>query len=225
MDTGGSLASNWNVVLSGEMLTCGLLGKALFAYPDRAWLQSLVDEDIFAEAPFASEQPDVAAGLAVLRGWTQANVGGIADAVFDDLRADYTRLFIGPGKVLTPPWESVQFSEERLTFQRETLQVRGWYQRFGLAPVKLYAEPDDHIGLELEFVGHLARRGLAAMAANDLGTFDQAQNAQRMFLAEHLLRWGPEWCGQVQAQAQTDFYRGIALLTRGVLTELAQIYR
>jgi TorA maturation chaperone TorD len=222
--SGVGMVSDWNVVLTGEMLTCGLLGKALYAYPDRAWLQSLVNEDIFAEAPFAAEQPDVVAGLASLRGWTQANQGGIADAVFDDLRADYTRLFIGPGQVLTPPWESVQFSEERLTFQQETLQVRGWYQRFGLQPEKLYAEPDDHIGLELEFVGHLARVGLAALEANDQAAFDRAQDGQRKFLAEHLLRWGPVWCGQVQARAQTDFYRGIALLTRGVLAEAAQIF-
>ena len=59
------------------------------------------------------------------------------------------RAFSSSAKVLTPP-ESVYFSEERLVFQEETLQVREWYRRFDLQSVKLH-EPDDHVGLELTF--------------------------------------------------------------------------
>ncbi|MBI4785625.1 MAG: molecular chaperone TorD family protein [Chloroflexi bacterium] len=211
----------WSLALTGEMLTFGLLGKAFYTYPERPWVRALVDEDVFAEAPFAAEQPDVIAALGLLQAWSQAHKNGISDEAFDNLRADYTRLFIGPGKVLTPPWESVQFSEERLTFQEQTLQVRGWYQRFGLAAEKLYAEPDDHIGLELEFVAQLARLGLAALEENDQTKFKQLLDGQRGFLSEHLLKWGPAWCSQVADQAQTDFYRGIALLTRGALAEIS----
>ena len=217
------MALEWREILTGEMLTFGLLGKAFYTYPERPWLQSLVDEDVFAEVPFAAEQPDVTAALLLLQTWSQANKAGISNETFDNLRADCTRLFIGPGKVLTPPWESVQFSEERLTFQEQTLQVRGWYQRFGLVAEKLYAEPDDHIGLELEFIAHLARLGLAALEENDQSKFNQLLDGQRGFMSEHLKRWGPAWCSQVENHAQTDFYRGIAQLTRGVLQEAAKI--
>jgi hypothetical protein len=90
--------SDWNEILTGEMLTLGLLGKVLYAYPERAWIQSLLDEQVFAEAPFAAEEPDMLAGLDLWRAWTTANQGGLSDAAFDDLRADYTRRFIGPGR-------------------------------------------------------------------------------------------------------------------------------
>jgi TorA maturation chaperone TorD len=143
--------------------------------------------------------------------------------MFEDVQADYTRLFIGPGQVLTPPWESVYFSEERLTFQKETLDVRNWYKRFGLQAAKIYNEPDDHIGLELEFIAHLARLGLDALEKNDAAAFDKSLDAQRGFLVEHLLRWAPDWCEQVQSRANTGFYRGISLVTRGSLEESAKI--
>ncbi len=215
--------TDWGLVLTGEMLAFGLLGKAFYAYPERVWLQSLVDEDVFAEAPSASGQPQVQTALALLQGWTKKQQGGISDEAFDAVQADYTRLFIGPGQVLAPPWESVHFSEERLTFQAETLQVRAWYQRFGLVVEKLYSEPDDHIGLEYEFVAHLAKQGLSALDCQDPADLNALLDAQRAFLSEHVLRWAPAWCTSVVEQAHTDWYRGLATLAQGVLAETAEV--
>ncbi|MBI5301773.1 MAG: molecular chaperone TorD family protein [Chloroflexi bacterium] len=213
------MESNWNELLTGEMLTFGLLSKAFYVYPEKTWLQSLVEGDIFSEAPFASNQAEVESALELLQAWSR----GISDEALEDVRMDYTRLFIGPGKVLTPPWQSVYFSEERLTFQEETLKVREWYRRFGLQAEKIYQEPDDHIGLELEFIAHLAKLGLRALEQNDKAKFEETLDAQKRFMVEHLLRWAFGWCEQVHAQSHTDFYRGIALLTRGAVREAATI--
>ena len=78
---------------------------------------------------------------------------------------DYLRLFVGLGMPLAPPWESAWASDARLIFQRETLDVRYWYRSAGLEVANLHAEPDDHIGLELEFIGALLDRGDAETAA------------------------------------------------------------
>ena len=102
---------------------------------------------MFDDVPFGIENNDVSKGLTLLQKWSAENSGDLLSQNFDDLQTDYARLFIGPAKVLTPPWESVYFSEERLVFQEETLQVREWYRRFDLQSVKLHAEPDDHVGL------------------------------------------------------------------------------
>lgn len=214
---------DWPTALMGETLVCGLLNKALYEYPDRVWLQALIDEEVFAQAPFAEQQPDVIAALSALQTWT-AHPDSSPSALFDDVRADYTRLFIGLDRVLAAPWESVYFNDERLLFQVQTQQVRQWYLRYGLESENLHKEPDDHIGLELGFLAHLAQRGLQAIDQNDPAAFEDALAAQRGFLAEHLLKWASAWCDQVLAHAQTEFYRGIALLTRGVLTELASIF-
>ena len=207
--------------LAGETLLFNLLGKACYAAPDREWLDALVKDDIFAESPFGDAQPDTKAGLTLLRAWNRANRDGISDAALETLQAEYTRLFIGPGPVLAPPWESVYFSEERLLFQRETFQVRAWYARFELTVPNLHREPDDHIGLELSFLSHLATLALQAIQAHDQERFDEALEAQRRFAAEHVFRWGPGWCSRVDANSGSDFYRGLALVTRGALSELS----
>ncbi|MBO2519906.1 MAG: molecular chaperone TorD, partial [Firmicutes bacterium] len=40
--------------------------------------------------------------------------------------------------------------------------MRNWYARYGLVAEKKGQEPDDHVGLELEFVAHLAGLALEA---------------------------------------------------------------
>lgn len=217
-------AIDWPATLVGEALACGLISKALYDYPDSAWLQTLIDEDVFAVAPFAETQPETVAGLTLLQGWSAAHRGGLSQTALNDLRADYTRLFIGTGTPKAALWESVYFNEDRLLFQEQTAQVRRWYRQFGLEVQRLNQEPDDHLGLELAFLAHLAQIGLAALEQGQEATLDQLLAAQREFLAAHPLRWVATWYDQVQQHARTDFYRGIARLTVGVLTELAATF-
>lgn len=206
--------------LTGVALLFSLLGKAFHATPDREWLDALAQDDLFAEAPFGGAQPDMRAGLALLQTWSQENRDGVSADAFSVLQAEYTRLFIGPGPVVAPPWESVYFSDDRLLFQKETFQVRAWYTRYGLTAPSLHREPDDHIGLELSFISHLAWLALRAIQATEQARFQEALEAQRRFLAEHVLRWGPGWCSRVEAASDSAFYRGLALVTRGALSEL-----
>jgi TorA maturation chaperone TorD len=109
-----------------------------------------------------------------------------------------------------------------LLFQRETFGVRAWYSRFGLMVPNLQSEPDDHIGLELSFVAHLAGLALQAIQAQEQERFQETLEAQRRFLAEHLLTWGPGWCSRVVETSDNEFYRGLALLVRGALLEISE---
>lgn len=209
-----------SAVLMGEMLMFGLLGKILYAQPDRAWLQSLIDEDVFSEIPFGSNQADVVKGQKLLAHWCEQNRSGLSEQAFRDIQADNVHLFIGTGRVHAPVWESVYFSESRLVFQEETMQVRKWYRRFNLEPENLNAEPDDHIGLEMGFVSHLAKLGLQELEQGGTG-LEELLAAQREFMSSHLLRWAPTWCAQVAQHAKTDFYQGLAWLTIGALRATA----
>ena len=222
MNSSSRTMVDWPEILTGQALLFGVLAKILYQYPEKAWIDSLIAEDVFAESPFARAQPDVIAGLNLLQQWSQANRGGTSSNAFDAIQIDHTRLFLGPGKVLAAPWESVYFTEERLVFQQQTLQVRVWYARFGLEVIKLHQEPDDHIGLELEFLAHLAKLGLQSLE-QEPKRLDNLLDAQRKFLTEHLLKWAPIWYGLVIQHARTDFYRGVAQLTNGSLLELARV--
>ncbi|MCX6064691.1 MAG: hypothetical protein NT121_02910, partial [Chloroflexi bacterium] len=54
-------------VLMGEVLLFGLLGKALYQNLDKDWLETLIQEEIFAEAPFGAEQAEIKSGLEFLQ--------------------------------------------------------------------------------------------------------------------------------------------------------------
>jgi putative dimethyl sulfoxide reductase chaperone len=209
-------------ILMGEVLLFGLLGRVLYEELDKTWLESLIREDVFAEAPLGAEQPEIRCGLELLRRWSTENRNGISEDEFKALKSDQLYLFIGTNRVLAPIWESVYFNENRLMFQEQTLQVRYWYARFGLQIEKLNSEPDDQIGLELSFIAHLASRALQSLE-EDQQIFDEILQAQKGFLSEHLLRWGPVWAKLVKEHAETDFYRGIAHLTHGALLATAEV--
>jgi len=214
---------DWQETLTGEMLLLNMLGRIFYTYPtndERTWLQTLIDQDIFSEAPFASEKDETNAGLKLLQNWADQ---GLSNEVFKSLQADYTRLFIGLGKGFAAPWESVYFNEERLTFQEQTLEVRNWYRRFGLEAVKIYREPDDHIGLELLFLSQLAALGIQALKEQDDGRFEELWGAQHEFHQQHLGAWALTWCGLVEENAWTDFYKGLAYLTHGALSSLSEV--
>lgn len=217
------LTDDLTAALVGEVLLFSLLGRALYQEPDREWLNQLVSDEVFSESPFGAAQIEIVRGLEILQKWADEQAGGISDQNFNDLRMDYTRLFIGLGSMPAVPWESVYFNNERLVFQEQTIQVRNWYARFGMQIEQINKEPDDHIGLELLFVSHLASRGLRAIEQADQQSLDDVLQAQRDFLLEHLLRWGPAWATLAKQHASTDFYRGMAHLAHGALLAAAQM--
>lgn len=217
------LDNDMSQTLVGEILLLRLLGKALYNEPDRKWLEELIAQQIFSEIPFGDEQPEIIRGFELLQGWSQVNANGLSEADFAELKMDFTRLFIGLDVHHTAPWESVYFNRERLVFQEQTIQVREWYARFGLQSENFGKEPDDHIGLEMLFIAHLASLALQAIEQNDETKLNEILQAQQDFLSEHLLRWGPVWAKLVKQHAATDFYRGIAHLTHGALLAIAEL--
>ena len=212
----------WKVNLFGEILLLGVLSKALQSNPDKQWLQSLIEKDVFSESPLENTCPELEAGLSYLQSWSRENQQGMSDEQFIHLQADYTRLFVGIGNTLAPCWESVYFNEDGMIFQKQTLQVRHWYRQFGLEPEKLYNEPDDHIGLQLSFLAYLAKLGLQALDENDETRLEQILHAQRQFISENPLKWVFEWVRLVNKYARTDFYRGLAFLAHGSLLVISE---
>ena len=216
---------NWTETLTGEMLLLGLLAKIIYTELDEPLAQSLIDEEVFNAVPFGSDEEETKLGLEILNRWIRAQNGKVNPTSLQALRTDYFKLFIGPGKMHAPVWESVYFSEEHLVLQERTLDVRRWYRRFGLEAEQINREPDDHIGLELSFMARLATLALQAMESQDKAGFTGLMNFQKKFFSEHLAQFGPTWAKLVIEHAQSDFYRGIGHLALGSLQAVARILK
>lgn len=68
------------------------------------------------------------------------------------------------------------------------------------------AVSSDHIGVETEFMHHLAKAELKALEENDAQAVRELREVQREFLNKHLLRWAPLYLLNMKYEARTPLY-------------------
>lgn len=195
-----------------DLLRCTFIQE-----PTREFLTTVKNSIIAADFPFTRESESIFEGINQVKDYIYQN-DILSESAYNSLHWDYTRLFIGPDELPAPPWESAYCNEERLLFQKETLEVRGAYLKYSFLPVEFGTEADDHLGLELDFMFRLNELALTEIDNKDWKLLKQILTDQKLFLEEHLLKWVPALCNDIVNDARTEFYRGMANLLRGFLT-------
>jgi TorA maturation chaperone TorD len=214
-DTGRSLAS-LRPLLEIRASAYDLLRLTFLAEPTRELVGSLKGGAMLRDFPFMDESVELAKGAGEAADW-MSRPQADSDEFYEELHWDYTRMFIGPYELPAPAWESAYCNEERLLFQKETLEVRRAYLRYGYLPKEFGREADDHLGLELDFMFQLSAMAVDRADAEDWAGLADVLRDQKGFLDEHLLQWVPQWSRDVVRSAQTGFYRGMAQVLQGFL--------
>jgi DMSO reductase family type II enzyme chaperone len=142
-----------------------------------------------------------------------------AESLYGSLKREYPRLFIGPGHVPAPPYESVHRQdvpeiERGLVMGRSTVDARRRYAEAGLQLSPDFTDLPDHIAVELEFMYFLCTKEAEAWQVQDGEAALQRRAAEHAFLSEHLSKWVPTFCQAVTQAAQEEFYRGLVCLTQ-----------
>ena len=135
------------------------------------------------------------------------------DNFLERLDVEFTRLFVGPGQNSSPPYASFYLNNAML-MGAEASAVRSIYLDWGMAPVELGRIPDDHISLELAFMGYLSSEAHEALADKDVRRMQVLSEAQAGFMHDQLLTWVPGFCSSVIAATEEDFFAGLARLTQ-----------
>jgi TorA maturation chaperone TorD len=133
------------------------------------------------------------------------------------LKIDYAKLFVGPYRLLAPPYGSVYLEDERRVMGNSTMDVRNWYREEGVDIV--LKEVPDHIAIELEFMYLLIFKEVEAIRNSDFGSAAGYLKKQKAFLETHLGRWVSEFADNVEANAQTEFYKNLAQLTKSFVAK------
>lgn len=136
---------------------------------------------------------------------------------WDEIHFEHQRLFIGPNKLPAPPWSSVYLGEEKIIFDEHTLKVRDFYRRWSLEPVEIKKIPDDHIGLELEFISVLIGETITFLKQEQIDKANEALSDQEIFLDEYILTWVWDYCFLLKEASQHPLYKGLALFTPSYL--------
>ncbi len=127
-------------------------------------------------------------------------------AFLEEVKAEYMRLFVGPDKLVAPPWESVYRGEDGMLFQAVTLEVREIYRGFGLLPEGYPHVADDSLALELAFMAKLAERALEDLQADDELGLGRLLESSGDFLTKHLLLWIPKFLERMQKAKTQHLY-------------------
>jgi TorA maturation chaperone TorD len=140
--------------------------------------------------------------------------------LLEDLAVEYARLFLGPGKHISPH-ESVHHKMEGVQsgqlWGELTAEVKKIIESSGLEYKTEYTGLPDHISVELEFMQQVILREELAGQDNDKETAQLCQENEKKFVDEHLFRWVPDFCGKVIEAADLPFYREMARLTRSFI--------
>ncbi len=118
----------------------------------------------------------------------------------EPLKVDFSKLFVGPYKLLAAPYGSVYLDGER--------KMMGDFK-----------DAPDHISAELEFMYYLIFKEIEAFANSDTETAIGFIQKQKSFLEDHLMAWVPVFAKSIIESADKPFYSNLAKATVSFLKE------
>lgn len=194
-----------------------LLARLLAAEPDADLLEALAEGMDERALGAAQVHRTMGEGWRVLAGDLAGNpagdpAGNPAGDALDTVTDGYSRLFLDPYGETLNPYESYYvagklyggpLSEVREFMARQNLELGETDRR----------EPEDALFNELDTMATLAERQQAGGDADPAAHVE----AQREFLARHLLVWAPACVQDLEQREDSAFYRGVAMILRGFL--------
>ena len=181
--------------------------------PAKEFLQEL------GEINIVTEENDTDKGLELIACAVRAKKDRL-DEYIQDLAVEFARLFVGPKNPPAVPYASFYLSESKTVMTDVTSDVRKRYLDAGMAVKDLYSTPDDHIGIELEFISYLTEKIIELYEDGQRSESSRLFEIRHNFINEHMALWVPVFVEKILESAQEDFYKGAAIVLGDVIEEL-----
>lgn len=179
----------------GSRAACYRLFSAAFCLPSEEFFTS---DDLREFAKLLSELGSGASDA-------MANMAEARELVsVDELKIEYTRLFVGPFALPAPPYGSVYLDDGRRLMGDSTIDAVRRYREVGIEMDPVQHDVPDHIAVELEFMAYLLH--LEQVAAADDDAVEKALERQESFLEKHLCAWVPIFAEKVEQDTESAFY-------------------
>jgi TorA maturation chaperone TorD len=209
----------------GRDVSFNILSRAFMDVPDDLSDRQAADTFAFLLALAEhSDNEDLKAGAQMLKSMYPEDSKEIFSYLTEnrlDRAKDYTFLFVlGRGSV--PQYESIYLSPEKLVKQEPWSEVKAAYAANGFKRAEKNKTMEDHVALELQFMGLLSKRTAQMIEAENFDEAEAVLKAQSDFYAKHVNRWIPTFCDNVISKSEklhSKFYPAYAHLLKGFLTE------
>ncbi len=191
--------------LKEERYILNLLKYVFWSEPTEEFLRDLL------KVSMPSEEDELDGGLTLMIESVKRHRDDLA-AYAEDLAVEFARLFIGPKYPPAIPYASFYLSESKTVMTNTTIEVRKRYLDAGMAVKDLYSTPDDHIGIELEFVSYLTERTIELFEDRQRAEASRLFEIKNDFVNEHMSLWVPAFVDRLMEHTKGDFYKGAALV-------------
>ena len=150
-----------------------------------------------------------------------AEVRALVDAARDALPAaleeDRARLFGHTARGEAPPYETEYGRLDTFRQAQEMADLGGFYSAFGLDVDVAERERPDHIAFELEFLLFLTLKEAYELTTGRVEDLEEVRRAQRLFLKEHLGRFGRAFARSLTAHARHPLFCAFGKLLESFL--------
>jgi TorA maturation chaperone TorD len=190
-----------------------ILRRFFVEEPTKEYLKPFVQKNMIDLFPFKEDSKGIQEGINDIKTYLSTHDVVHIDRDFQELHWDYTRLFVGPFELPTPPWESSYVRKDGLLFQGTTMEIRKYYEKYGMLVSDFNIEADDHIGLELDFIYQLNELCIKLAESNEehaINDINHLLREQHKFINDHLLKFVPDFCHLVTKEANSQFFVGLA---------------
>lgn len=142
-----------------------------------------------------------------------------SDTVPTNLSKEHLRLFVGPGHIQCPPYESVYrkdrpLPERGLVMGPSTADVRRRYTEANLNMSKKFTDLPDQIAVEMEFMHFLCAEESKFTQQGDLQESTKFRKMQEEFLIDHLKPWTNAFADCILKSSNSPFYNAAANLLK-----------
>ncbi len=145
---------------------------------------------------------------------------GDMDELTQELACEYSRLFIGPGKHISPH-ESIHHKLDGGDWGKlwgaSTVAVQNFIKSAGMTYLDNFKGIPDHIAVEFEFMKQLTFQEKEARDNNDKEQAMYFASIQKKFLKEHIGCWVPDFCDKALETVEHAFYKNIVVLTKAFI--------
>lgn len=207
------MTQSWQEVWQIREKIYAFLGNCLLE-PIQSGNNPALSQETWRNFPVEAANEHMKAGLEKLLKCIASLESLPAENAIEEVLAEYTGLFIGPGIPKAPLWESLYRTEERLLFGWTALEVREALNLQGWEIVDKDRQPEDHLGYELMFLAASSQK------LQDTSLIDQHSQLIRNqvdFINRHLLSWIPELCRDAENHGRVGFCGGLIELIWGIL--------
>jgi len=186
-------------------LMLSFAGSFILYEPQSGCINDLIDMKLFKSLPVESDNPKFILAASYLR-----KINGEQPLDYDEIINDHLELFGGKGEAFAPPYGSVYMSKDHLMNDLSSREVRKIYNAYGWRSDMEGKVPDDHLGIELQFINLLLEK--YPRLEDDVCRREIKTDILK-FIDNFIKPWINQWNINIQENAGSNFYKGIGYLT------------